>query len=116
MTTESKYFSTKNGEMGKIKFEIVESVEKSILEEAQALVGGDRGNNYGHPIIDFSRSAKIWASILDTEVSPQQVGLCMIGVKLSRECNEHKRDNLIDIAGYALTVQMIEDYNDKSKK
>ena len=40
----------------------------------------------------------------------------MIGVKLSRECNEHKRDNLIDIAGYALTVQMIEDYNDKSKK
>ena len=49
MTTESKYFSTKNGEMGKIKFEIVESVENSILEEAQALVGGDRGNNYGHP-------------------------------------------------------------------
>mgnify|MGYP003145574861 CR=1 FL=1 len=83
---------------------------ESILDEAKYLVNGARGKNYGHPIEDFSKTAKMWSAILDTKVSPQDVGLCMVAVKLSREVNKHKRDNLVDIAGYALTVQMIEDY------
>lgn len=96
-----------------IKFEMVDK-DKSILEEAQELVNGHRGKAYGHPRFDFSRSAKIWSAILDTEVSPQQVGLCMIAIKLSRECNAHNRDNLVDCAGYALTVQMIEEHDDET--
>jgi len=83
---------------------------ESILDEARDLVNGARGKNYGHPIEDFSKTAKMWSAILGSEVSPQDVGLCMIAVKMSREVNRHKRDNLVDIAGYALTVQMIEDY------
>jgi hypothetical protein len=31
----------------------------------------------------------------------------MVGVKISRECNMHKEDNLIDAAGYLGTLQML---------
>ena len=39
-------------------------------------------------------------------MEPEQVPLCMIAVKISRECHEPKRDNMIDIAGYAETLDM----------
>jgi hypothetical protein len=82
---------------------------KSILLEADELVGGARGAAYGHPLDDFSRTAKIWGAILGIDVKPEQVGLCMIGVKISRECNLPKRDNMVDTAGYAKTVDMVKE-------
>lgn len=82
---------------------------ESILVEAERLVHGDRNADYGHPLDDFTRTAKIWSAILGTNVKPEQVGLCLIGVKLSRECNRSKRDNLVDIAGYAETVEWLKD-------
>ena len=35
----------------------------------------------------------------------------MIAVKLSRETNAPRKDNRIDIAGYALTLDMVEEYD-----
>jgi hypothetical protein len=32
------------------------------------------------------------------------VALCMIGVKMSREAFRHKRDNIVDMHGYLLTL------------
>lgn len=87
--------------------------EETILAEADRLVSGDRGSDYGHPLDDFSKTALIWHAILGIPVTPEQVGLCMVGVKLSRECNRHKRDNLVDTAGYAKTVQMIHEERDR---
>lgn len=81
------------------------SEHESVLNEAQRLVHGDRNASYGHPLDDFRRTAKMWSAILGVEVRPEQVGLCMIAVKLSRECHRPKRDNLVDIAGYAETVE-----------
>ena len=86
--------------------------DNSILTEAHRLVHGDRGDDYGHPYHDFSRTAKIWSAILDKEVTPEQVALCMIGVKISRECNRPKRDNRVDMAGYAETLDMVVNYRD----
>lgn len=82
---------------------------KSILIEAESLVHGDRNADYGHPLDDFSRTAKMWSALLGIEVAPEQVGLCMIAVKLSRQCNRPKRDNLVDAAGYAETVDWLLD-------
>jgi len=82
---------------------------ENILEEAQRLVHGDRGEDYGHPLDDFTKTAKIWSAILGIEVTPEQVSLCMIGVKISRQVNKPKRDNLVDAAGYAETTQMVID-------
>ena len=85
-------------------------IRESILFEAHNLVHGVRGEDYGHPYEDFSRTAKIWSAILDKEVTPEQVALCMIGVKMSRECNRPKRDNRVDMAGYAETLDMVVNY------
>lgn len=79
----------------------------SILQEAEHLVHGQRGVDYGHPLDDFSKTALIWQAILGIHVTPEQVGLCMVGVKISRQCNRPKRDNLVDGAGYFETVNMI---------
>lgn len=81
-------------------------MSETILQEAQRLVYGDRGADYGHPLDDFTRTAAIWSAILGAPVTAEQVGLCMIGVKISRQCNKPKRDNMADAAGYAGTVQM----------
>ena len=61
---------------------------------------------------DFARIAQIWSAILDITVSAEQVGLCMIGVKISRETHQHKSDNLVDIAGYAQTLAMVHEWFD----
>ena len=85
----------------------------NILEEASNLVDGDRGEDYGHPIHDFARTAQIWEAILGCDVTPEQVALCMVGVKISRQCNKPKRDNLVDGAGYFRCIEKIEEYKEK---
>lgn len=83
-------------------------VSETPLQEAQRLVHGDRQASYGHPIEDFTRTGRMWGAILGTDdVPPEKVALCMIAVKMSRECNRPKRDNAVDIAGYAETLHMV---------
>lgn len=88
----------------------------NVLEEASKLVHGDRGEDYGHPIDDFTRTAAMWSAILGTEVSAEQVGLCMCAVKISRQCNAPKVDNLVDLAGYAETVNMVIEERQRRQK
>ncbi len=80
---------------------------ETILEEASRLVDGPRENSYGPPNRSFERIAALWSQVLDIEVTPQQVGLCMVLLKVSRECNHHSRDNLVDIAGYARAMEKL---------
>lgn len=85
----------------------------SVLQEAQKLVHGSRQKSYGHPFDDFSRTAAIWTAIFrdilksKAVVTPEQVALCMVGVKISRECNAPKRDNRVDGAGYFETLDLV---------
>lgn len=83
---------------------------ETICAEADRLVDLDRQSAYGHPTINFERTARIWEVVLglpNLSIKPEQVGLCMIGLKLAREVHVHKRDSLVDIAGYAKTVQAV---------
>lgn len=81
---------------------------ETAVQEAQRLVHGQRGEDYGHPADDFTRTGLIWAAILGLPtVTAEQVALCMVGLKISREVNRPRRDNRTDGAGYFETLEMI---------
>lgn len=83
----------------------------SVLVEADKLVNGDRQAAYGRPITDFTRTGRFWGEILKIgrDVTAEEVALCMVALKLSRQINKSKRDNLVDIAGYVKTYQLVEE-------
>lgn len=71
--------------------------------EAATHVYGARQASYGHPATDFERTGRIWGAILGIDdVPPHLVALCMAGLKISREVNAPKRDNMVDLIGYAI--------------
>ena len=74
----------------------------TITQEAEKIITGERRKAYGAVDTSFQQIAKIWSGILNHEVTPQQVTLLMIGLKLQRESSSHCRDNLVDIIGYTL--------------
>ena len=83
---------------------------ESILEEAQRLTHGARAADYGHPIHDYTRVARLWEVILDLptlSIDPARAALCMVAIKISRECHRPKRDNCVDMAGYAWVAHAI---------
>ena len=99
-----------DSELGKIP---LESKYETVNQEADRLIHGDRNLTYDHPLDNFERIGAIWSVVLGIEVTPEQVGLCMVGVKLAREAYLPKRDNLVDGAGYFGTVQMVKDERER---
>jgi hypothetical protein len=89
---------------------------ESVLLEAQRLTHGNRNDAYGHPLDDYSRTAKLWSAILGIDVLPEQAALCMCAVKISRQCNRPKRDNMTDLAGYAWVVDEIVEETSRREK
>lgn len=77
------------------------------------LVHGDRGRDYGSPYDDFGRTAAMWQTILGVAVTPEQVALCMICVKISRLANAMKDDSIVDICGYAEALHLVRQERDK---
>lgn len=89
-------------------FPVSEYERETILDEAQRLVHGHRGADYGHPIDDYTRTGRMWGAILGIpDIDPRLCCLMMAAVKVSRECHKHKRDNLTDLAGYAECADMV---------
>jgi hypothetical protein len=83
----------------------MKQIDPTIATEAIRLVTGDRRDSYGHPSRNFQDIADLWSVILKTEVTAEQVALCMVQVKIAREINVSKRDNLVDAIGYLLAYE-----------
>lgn len=87
---------------------------ETVTAEAERHVYGDRNDDYGHPREDFTTQAILWTGLLrhklaDGEhITPEDIGRCMVGVKLARDVNHPKRDNRVDGAGYFLTLDRLE--------
>jgi hypothetical protein len=79
------------------------TMDKFELLQKTADVVKERGEKYGSMLDNHIRIARLWSVLLDTEVTPEQVALCMIAVKQARlmETPDHD-DSWQDILGYAL--------------
>lgn len=84
---------------------------ESVVMEAERLTNGPRQADYGHPEDDFSKVVgMINAAFADKLAIPLDAAdwpLIMVMAKIARERNRPKRDNLVDIAGYANTLDMV---------
>ena len=82
--------------------------EKTVLETAQELIYGDRQKQYGSATKNFGDMAKMWSVIVGTEISPEQVVLCMASLKICRYNHSKTTDSAVDIAGYAGCLEKLE--------
>lgn len=76
--------------------------EVSGLVEAEGLIRGPRDADYGSFAAEAKRIQDIAAILgLPLENPAKQHSMYMMIVKLVRESNRHKRDNIVDLMGYA---------------
>lgn len=80
----------------------------TILEEAQNLIDNVKVADYDTVDVSHKRIAVLWSEVLGRTITEREVAMCMIMLKLSREIANHKRDNLVDIAGYAYCIEKLE--------
>jgi hypothetical protein len=72
-----------------------------LLEEIQVTLN-ERGQIYGSSRSNHERISELWTGYLGDYISPMQVSMCMLLVKVSRltETPNHQ-DSIKDIIGYA---------------
>lgn len=103
----------------------------SILDEAKEITGGDRMDKYGHPRHNFQDISNMWNAYIKckfnqskssgafdnihkalvmnaVEITPKDVAQMMVLFKIAREIPGHRRDNLVDQAGYVRNIAQIE--------
>lgn len=86
---------------------MVKIEKEDVCDVAKRLTSYDRQLDYGSPIEDFTKQARMWSVILNTNVTPQQIAMCMIAVKLCRLTNSPRhRDSAIDVVGYARCLDL----------
>lgn len=77
-----------------------------VLEKAMEVINGERQDVYGAPENSFKLIGEYWSTYLRNRKSPfnivdaVDVAVMMTLFKIAREANQHKRDNIVDAAGY----------------
>jgi hypothetical protein len=78
-----------------------------LLEHAAGVVTRRR-REYGEPVELFDHIARRWSLTLGTKVSPAQVALCLLDLKLARLTHDPKHlDSQVDVAGYAAVLREV---------
>lgn len=81
------------------------SPRAQLLREAETLITGDRNKSYGSPTQNFANTAALlnvqFGHKLREPFEARDVALIMIQLKMARMVAQPKRDNWLDIAGYA---------------
>lgn len=83
--------------------------EQSILQEADKIVKGDRQADYGDTVANFKHIANIASAIRQKQFTAEDCCVVLMAVKLAREQFKHKRDNLVDLAGYTEILNQIKE-------
>lgn len=84
-----------------------ETPRGELLLEARELITGDRNQTYGSPTQNFQNTADLLNIQFRHKLkpgklfTPTDVAVMMMQLKLARLVAQPKRDNFVDIAGYA---------------
>ena len=80
---------------------------EAMLQRAASIVA-ERRRTYGEPAPSMEAVAKRWSLTLGHEVTPAQVVLCLIDLKLVRLAHDPSHhDSLVDVAGYAAVLREV---------
>jgi len=80
---------------------------EEMLKRAAELVASRR-NVYGDPARSMAIVAARWSLTLGQPITPAQVALCMIDLKLARLAHDPTHlDSALDVAGYAVVLREI---------
>jgi hypothetical protein len=78
-----------------------------MLRQAAAVVA-NRRETYGDPVTSMTAVARRWSITLDHPITPAQVALCLIDLKLARLAHQPNHlDSMVDIAGYAAVLREV---------
>ena len=86
-------------------------MSEDILDKARRICEA-RGEHYGDPYVDFMKIAHLWDLVFDTDlpISPQQVALAMILLKIARitqNPGHYHKDSILDVIGYAFCLEKV---------
>jgi len=68
-----------------------------------------RGHDYGTPAENLKRISTLWSMHLEFEISEYDVAIMMTMLKLARNVNEPKDDNLLDAAAYLALADSVKE-------
>ena len=84
------------------------SMNGAMLLQHAAGVIEHRERIYGPPSASFDAIAARWSLVLGIEISPAQVALCLIDLKLARLSRDPSHlDSIVDVAGYAACLREV---------
>jgi hypothetical protein len=86
----------------------------NILEKANEICNlrkEEKERQYGPFEEGMERAAKIASGCTGKDITPQDMYLMLVALKLSRQSYNHKEDNLLDAVAY---LAVLNDYNEKT--
>ena len=81
-----------------------------LMIEAATIVNGARQADYGTPENSLAAIADMWNALLRAKLAPgcrvssDDVARLMVALKLARDTNKPKRDNIVDAHGYLVML------------
>ena len=82
---------------------------RDYLYKASKVVMGQRQRDYGDKYENHKNIADLWSAYLETEISPHDVAICMLLVKVARLKHRKTEDCYVDMAGYAAIAGEIQE-------
>ena len=78
-----------------------------LLKHAAGVVD-KRRDDYGAPEDLFEHIAQRWSQVLGVKVTPAQVAVCLMDLKMARLAHNPKHlDSLVDVLGYGACLREI---------
>lgn len=85
----------------------MDSIPK-FLESVQTTID-QRGHDYGTPKENLKRISTLWSMQLEFDITEYDVAIMMVMLKLARDVNEPKDDNLLDAAAYLALADSVKE-------